>query len=129
MNNPGRRFHRAFGLLLAASLGLAACANQTGNWAAPADESAAKVETQSADLQSETWKLDCKKRGNRPPRLHPLDLVIGVPVCVVKGTAAAVLLVGALAALVVILPPVMIADWASKQWPASDTEEKGIPGE
>ncbi len=112
-----------------ATLALAACANQTRDRAASVDENTAKVETQSASLQSETWQLDCKKKFDGPSRLHPLDLVIGVPVCVVKDTVAAVVLVGALAAVVANLPPVLHADWASQQCRASDTEENGIPGE
>ncbi len=124
MSNPGRIFHGACGLLLVATLGLAACATQPGDWAAPAGESAAKEETQSANLQSETWKFDCKMFEG-PPRHYPLDLVIELPGCIAGG----VVVMGVILSLVAIAAPVAIIESASRQLPASDTEEEGIPGE
>ena len=72
-------------VMAAVCLFLAACANQTEDRAASTDESAAKEETQSADLQSETWEFDCKKffgsDRDRSLRKHPMDWVVALPVC------------------------------------------------
>ena len=115
MSNTNGKFHKACGLVLAATLVLAACANQTGDWAAPADESAAREDTQSASQPSKAWEFDCKFDRLRD---LPLDLVIGLPVCM----AGSIVIGGAIAALGLMMTPVIIADWVSKQSPASDVE-------
>ena len=115
MSNTNGKFHKACGLMLAATLVLAACANQTGDWAAPVDESAAREDTQSASQPSKAWEFDCKFDRLRD---LPFDLVIGLPVCM----AGSVVIVGAIATLVAITVPVAIIDWASEQSPASDVQ-------
>ena len=83
--------------------------------ATPVDESAAKEETQSSELQSETWEFDCKSKILKgPPRHYPLDLVIKLPVCSAVGFAKVPLLVVGFAALVAMYIPVAIADLASE---------------
>ena len=129
MNNPGRRFHKACGVLLAATLGLAACANQTGDWKAPAAESAAREDTRSANPQSEKWELDCKKfvgndRERGMPR-QPLDWMVTLPVCTVAGAAlvavGGTVIVTTIAGGVIMLP-FKIIETAVKQSPASDVQ-------
>ncbi|MFQ5763691.1 MAG: hypothetical protein ACE5GT_02075 [Rhodospirillales bacterium] len=96
-------------LLLALAAGYA---NQTGDLAASADDSVATEETESAIPQTKTRGHGCKN----------------LPTCVAGGVGA-LGMIGVFATMLAIAAPFAILESASEQWPASDTEERGIPAE